>query len=151
MKLLPERTEGGAIFGFELWSMAKIWRFAAPSEEERRVWVKLLQKQIRFLLASFKQRGKSLAFLPQNVTVLREQLDSMQQQRAEIEEQVQRVARVGLCGRDSHRLGVGLGVGVVAWKRAVANAQASAAFSIQALLWITLCVFVHSSEAFVFV
>ncbi|KAL3923605.1 MAG: hypothetical protein SGPRY_004166 [Prymnesium sp.] len=90
VKLLPERTEGGAIFGFELWSMAKIWRFAAPSEEERRVWVKLLQKQIRFLLASFKQRGKSLAFLPQNVTVLREQLDSMQQQQAEIEEQVQR-------------------------------------------------------------
>ena len=56
---------------FELWSMAQIWRYAAPTVEARSLWVVQLQAQVRCLLASFKQRGKSLAFLPQNVAALR--------------------------------------------------------------------------------
>ena len=40
------------------------------------------------MLTTFKQRGKSIAFIPQNVSLLRERLRGLQQQRASIEEQV---------------------------------------------------------------
>ena len=64
VKNLPESSSVGAAgharSAFELWSMARIWRYAAPSEADRAHWVERIQLQVRALLASFKQRGKSL-------------------------------------------------------------------------------------------
>ena len=93
VKHLPANLGGGsdsarARCSFELWSMAKIWRYAAPSEAERARWVDKLQAQVRFLLASFKQRGKSLAFLPQNVQLLRAQLNALTLEKQTVEQRV---------------------------------------------------------------
>ncbi|KAL1529842.1 hypothetical protein AB1Y20_000773 [Prymnesium parvum] len=88
VKLLPHLVGGPAPYAFELWSIAKIWRFGAASEEFRSKWVAQIQQQVRFLLASFKQRGKSLAFIPQSVSLLRERLSALREQRTVIEEQV---------------------------------------------------------------
>ena len=88
VKLLPDAIDGPAPYAFELWSIAKIWRFGAVTEAERTKWVSQIQQQVRYLLASFKQRGKSLAFIPQNVTLLRERLCTLQKQRQTIEQQV---------------------------------------------------------------
>ena len=87
VRVLPE---GGAAGGsaFELWSMARIWRYAASSEAARAEWVQLLQRQVRCLLGAFKQRGQSLAFLPQNVAALRAQLQALTQQKQEVEQRV---------------------------------------------------------------
>ena len=80
-------AEGGCC-AFELWSMAQIWRYAAPSAEARAAWVERLQAQIRCLLASFKQRGRSLAFLPQNVQQLRTQLQALSSEKRRVEQRV---------------------------------------------------------------
>lgn len=93
VKLVPELFDGSTPFGFELWSIAKVWRFSVESEEERTTWVRHIQTQVRFLLASFKQRGKSLAFIPQSVSMLRERLYELVSRRANIEEQVYSAAR----------------------------------------------------------
>ena len=73
---------------FELWSMARIWRYAAPDEATRAMWVQRLQGQVRHLLASFKHRGKSLAFLPQNVASLRAKLLDLHEQKLSTEQRV---------------------------------------------------------------
>ena len=132
-----ERGGRGGRYMFEIWSMSKIWRYAAPSEVDRERWVSQLQAQVRcgllcfhlpsptsslvpplckrlprqslslrlpfslppticacsrgqvrWLLASFKQRGKSLAFLPQNVQLLRQQLRALQQEKQTVERRV---------------------------------------------------------------
>ena len=87
VRALPEGSaaEGSA---FELWSMARIWRYAASSEAARAEWVQLLQRQVRCLLGAFKQRGQSLAFLPQNVAALRAQLQALTQQKQQVEQRV---------------------------------------------------------------
>jgi len=85
----PDPQHGGApSYPFELWSMARVCRFSATSEAERRRWADTIQQQVRRLLASFKQRGKSLAFLPHNVQVLRERLTYLHEEKESIEEQV---------------------------------------------------------------
>ena len=76
------------LLAFELWSMARIWRYSVRSEAERERWVHQLQAQVRFLLASFKQRGKSLAFLPENVQLLRKQLKALTEEKQQVEQQV---------------------------------------------------------------
>ena len=68
-------------------------------------------RQVRFLLASFKQRGKSLAFIPQNVSLLRERLRGLQQQRSSIEEQVRHCLAVGRTAG----LKIGLTVARLSW------------------------------------
>ena len=97
VKNLPQSDGQGASGGvagaagrcsFELWSMARIWRYAAPSETARDQWVDKLQSQVRSLLASFKQRGRSLAFLPQNVQALRARLQALHQEKQLVEQQV---------------------------------------------------------------
>ena len=74
-------------FPFELWSLQRSWRLAARTEEERSRWVEAIQQQVRFLLAAFKQRGRSLAFLPQTVQSLRSKLVNLlrEQRRHEAE------------------------------------------------------------------
>ena len=80
-------------------SMARIWRYAAPNESERVRWVEKVQAQVRFLLASFKQRGKSLAFLPQNVQLLRAQLAALTHERQSVEQRVLELT-AGMCQLD---------------------------------------------------
>ena len=51
VKKLPESAVGGHVrertcCAFELWSIARIWRFVAPSEEQRGWWVDKLQAQV---------------------------------------------------------------------------------------------------------
>ena len=102
IKLLHELEGegGGGTYAFELWNISKVWRFAADSEEERTAWVEQIQQQVRFLLASFKQRGKSLAFLPQNVQALRQQLAKLHKQKETIEGQVLELT-TGMCKLDA--------------------------------------------------
>ena len=85
VKLLPDLVDGPAPYAFELWSIAKIWRFGVATEADRAKWVSQIQQQVRYLLASFKQRGKSLAFIPQNVALLRDRLRELQQQKEIVE------------------------------------------------------------------
>ena len=92
-------TQQRARCSFELWSMARIWRYAAPNESERVRWVEKVQAQVRFLLASFKQRGKSLAFLPQNVQLLRAQLAALTHERQSVEQRVLELT-AGMCQLD---------------------------------------------------
>ena len=105
IKLLHELEGegGGGTYAFELWNISKVWRFAADSEEERTAWVEQIQQQVRFLLASFKQRGKSLAFLPQNVQALRQQLAKLHKQKETIEGQVLELT-TGMCKLDAELL-----------------------------------------------
>ena len=61
-----------------------------------------LQAQVRFLLASFKQRGKSLAFLPQNVQLLRSQLATLTHEKRAVEEKVLELT-AAMCALDEER------------------------------------------------
>lgn len=82
IKILPDIDETGGgpgqeragFYPFELWSITRSWRLAATSEAERAEWAEAIQQQVRFLLAAFKQRGRSLAFLPDTVNTLRSRL-----------------------------------------------------------------------------
>lgn len=88
VKSLPPGGAAGGRWAFELWSMARIWRYSAPSESARDAWVERLQAQVRSLLASFKQRGRSLAFLPQNVQALRARLLALHEEKQLVEQKV---------------------------------------------------------------
>ncbi|EOD09371.1 hypothetical protein EMIHUDRAFT_448330 [Emiliania huxleyi CCMP1516] len=58
------------------------------AEDERAAWVESIKRQIRFLLAAFKQRGKSIAFLPQQVEKLRAELGALHTARRRAEAEV---------------------------------------------------------------
>ena len=58
-----------------------------------------VRSQVRFLLASFKQRGRSLAFLPRNVQLLREQLAALAEERRAVEAQLLETT-AEMCVRD---------------------------------------------------
>mmetsp|Transcript_25455 Transcript_25455/g.59804 ORF Transcript_25455/g.59804 Transcript_25455/m.59804 type:complete len:347 (+) Transcript_25455:463-1503(+) len=79
---------GLARHAFELCVGRKARVFAAPSAEAKHAWVKALRKQVGALLERFKARGRSLAFLPQNVCMLRLQLEAAGRERAAVEAQV---------------------------------------------------------------
>jgi len=83
------RSEEGC-FPFELSRVdgKRSWRLSAGSAEERAAWVESIKRHIRFLLAAFKQRGKSIAFLPQQVEKLRAELGALHTARRRAEAEV---------------------------------------------------------------